>query len=117
MLVLKNFALGFVLLLAASMSASANEFEIKHLMKFIAQSQCMYVRNGKKHTAKDALEHIKKKYEYYSDDIETTEDFIRLSASKSSMSGKPYTVECKGQATITSEEWLTKELIRMRQPA
>lgn len=98
-------------------TAHANEFEIQHLMKFIERSQCTYIRNGESYTGKDALEHIKKKYDYYEDDIKTAEDFIRLSASQSTMSGKPYTVECKGQNTQTSEEWLMQELIRMRQPA
>lgn len=114
---LKKMIVGVFVLLIASMSTYANEFEIKHLMKFIEQSDCMYVRNGEEHTAKDALEHIKKKYDYFLDDIKTAEDFIRLSASKSTISGKPYTVKCKEQPTITSEEWLMQELIRMRQPA
>jgi hypothetical protein len=40
----------------------------------------------------------------------TPEDFIRLSATKSLMSGKPYMVKTKAGQLLKSETWLLKAL-------
>lgn len=104
-----------VFLALASHVAWADSAEIKHLFSFIASTDCEYQRNGKSHTGKEALKHIKKKYDYFRDDIQSTEDFITYSASKSKMSGKQYKVTCPSQPTITSAEWLLTELQLFRQ--
>jgi len=62
------------------------------------------------HNGKEALAHINKKYAYYADDIESTEDFIKYSATKSKMSGKYYTIHCSKTAPIRSNAWLLSEL-------
>lgn len=100
--------------LCLAQTSLANPLEIKQLLNFIEQSNCIYQRNGDDYTGKEALEHIKKKYNYFIDDIKTTEDFIRLSATKSTISGKPYMVKCEGQAIITSEQWLLEALKQLR---
>ncbi|MGK0443793.1 MAG: hypothetical protein ACJA1U_000721 [Bermanella sp.] len=105
------FLIGWIFCL----SAQANQAEIQHLMAFVQQTACEYERNGTRHSGKDALEHIQKKYDYYEDDIQTTEDFIRLSATKSTMSGKEYWVHCPNKKAITSQQWLLDELNRLRQ--
>ena len=63
---------------------------IKYLLSFVENSECTYIRNDKAYTAKEAVSHMKRKYAHFRDDIKTPEDFIRLSASKSLISGKPY---------------------------
>ena len=68
-------------------------------------------------TCAEALGHIKKKYDYFSDDIETAEDFIQYAATKSKMSGKYYLVHCPSQPTIKSQDWLLAELKRYRSSA
>jgi hypothetical protein len=110
----KSLIFSFFLALTSG-SASANPIEIKHLLGFIASTECEYQRNGKAHTGKEALKHIKKKYEYFREDIQSTEDFIAYSATKSKMSGNQYKVSCPGRPTITSAVWLTAELQLYRQ--
>ncbi len=90
--------------------------EIQHLMAFIAESECRFIRNGKEYGPGEARKHIQKKYEYARSRIKTTEDFIRGVANKSSMSGKPYKIRCKNQ-TILCADWLGAELKRFRQKA
>jgi len=88
--------------------------EINQLLDFIQTSSCTFVRNGKQYSSKDALKHIKKKYHYYEDDINTTEKFIELSATKSSMSGKKYQIICAQEEAITSQNWLLHKLAEIR---
>ena len=97
----------------AEPTAAAKE-EIQQLLNFVGQSGCQYIRNKKTHNPDEAVEHITRKYEHYYDDINTAEDFIRLSATASLVSGKPYSIECPGQAPQPSGEWLQTELKRMR---
>ena len=80
------------ILFLSSFAFSSTQTEISHLLKFVSETQCQYERNGTMHTGKEAKNHIQKKYDYYEDDIKTTEDFIRLSATKSYFSGKHYKI-------------------------
>ena len=64
--------------------------EIVHLLAYIKASDCQFIRNSKVYTGKEGLEHVKKKYEYFKKKIETAEDFIKYSATKSELSGKMY---------------------------
>jgi hypothetical protein len=94
---------------------ASTQDEIKHLLSFVATTDCKYERNGTMHNGKQAAEHINKKYEYYYDDIESTEDFIKHSATKSRMSGKHYNIHCSSKAPVKSQDWLLSELKVYRQ--
>jgi Family of unknown function (DUF5329) len=108
----KPFMLG--LLPFTSMAVPTTESEINHLLKFIQSSECQYERNGDKHSGEEAAEHIKKKYHYFKRKIVTTEDFIRLSATKSAVTGNRYRVHCPGAAVQESNQWLFGELRKYR---
>ena len=71
-------------------------------------------RNGSEHDADVAVEHIQRKYDYYRDEIKTTEDFIERSATRSSLSGRAYHVLCPGKKPRSTGEWLKEELERYR---
>ena len=88
--------------------------EVEHLLKFVSQSDCVMVRNGSEHRGEKAVEHIQKKYDYFEDDIKTTEMFIEYSATKSTMSGKYYMIRCPGKEEIRSQDWLLEELADFR---
>ena len=88
--------------------------EVEHLLEFVRQSDCVMVRNGTEHNVEDATSHIQKKYDYFKDDITSTEDFIRLSATKSTMSGKYYTIRCTDKEVIRTQDWLLEELAVFR---
>jgi len=90
--------------------------EIKHLLDYVKKTECTYIRNGSEHNGMDAAAHIKKKYDYFNNKgkIKTAEDFIRLSATKSTMSGRKYMISCPDQAKVESGKWLQAELKRYR---
>ena len=100
--------------LAADVSP-ATQLEIEQLLNFIRNSSCVIDRNGKTYAALKAISHIEKKYAYFEDDIETAEDFIELSATKSTMSGKYYMVRCGADEQIRTREWLMQELRSLRE--
>lgn len=89
--------------------------EVEHLIEFVGSSGCIINRNGTDHPSDKAINHIRKKYDYFRDDIRSTEDFIKYSATKSTLSGKHYTVTCPGYETVTTQQWLLDELARYRQ--
>ncbi len=88
--------------------------EVEHLLNFIASTTCVIDRNGSQHNGPEALVHIKRKYAYFRDDICSTEQFIALSASQSTFSGKAYTVRCGDGKVVTTQEWLLAELGKYR---
>jgi len=87
---------------------------IDHLLEFVRTSDVVFIRNGREHTPAEAANHIARKYDHYRKKIETPEDFIRLSATKSMMSGKPYTVRLADGTVMAAKEWLETELARYR---
>ncbi|WED23226.1 DUF5329 domain-containing protein [Vibrio sp. JC009] len=100
---------------AYGQSESSLQGEIKHLMHFVESSECQFIRNGKAYNGQDAVAHIQRKYDYFKKRIKDTETFIELSATKSTYSNKPYTIQCPGEAVKTSGDWLTAELQAYRQ--
>jgi len=88
--------------------------EVNHLLAFVKNSGCIINRNGTEHTAEKGISHIEMKYDYFRDDIKSTEEFIEYSATKSTMSGDYYTVTCPGKKSINTQDWLMNELKRFR---
>jgi hypothetical protein len=88
--------------------------EVEHLLEFVRQSDCLMIRNGNEHEGEEAASHIQKKYDYFVDDITTTEAFIEYSATKSTISGKYYTVKCPDGKEMRSQDWLLNELAVFR---
>jgi chitinase len=92
--------------------------EVAHLLQYLETSGCQFQRNGTWHPGGKAKQHLKQKFDYLLNKglIETTEDFIRLGASQSSMSGKPYYVRCPEKEIVPSAQWLQTELLQYRKP-
>ncbi len=82
-------------------------------MGVVQNTKCAFERNGDRYSGVDAIKHIQKKYDYYSDDISSAEDFIRLAASKSTFSGKEYYIVCDSAHTKSSQ-WLLDTLHAFR---
>ncbi len=83
---------------------------IEYLLKFVEESECVFIRNGREHDSKKAARHMKRKYEHFKDEIKTPEDFIRLAGTRSTVSGKPYEVRLKNGKEELSSSWLQKAL-------
>jgi len=104
----------FCLISSAPVFGAEMQKEINHLLQFVEHTKCQYERNGKLHSGKEAAGHMKNKYNFYKNDIDSTERFIELSATKSTMSGKFYFVHCPNRPKLRSQEWLLQELNNYR---
>ena len=111
------FMLGLALAQVARAEPSTKvQIEVNFLLGFVEGSGCDFYRNGTWHDSKAAQAHLRDKYRYLvaNDMIHTTEEFIERAATESSFSGQPYEVRCHGGAMLTSNQWLRKELARVR---
>jgi len=96
------------------LAAESLDESIKYLLDYVAKSDATFVRNGQTHTSQEAVNHIKAKYEHFKSEIKTPEDFIRLSASKSLLTGQPYLVRTRDGKAMHLDEWLTQALEKHR---
>lgn len=87
---------------------------IQHLIGHVSESGLVFIRNGDNHTSVEAAQHMLKKYEHYRDEILSPEDFIRLCATRSYLSGKPYLVIVDDGKETPTSRWLTAELENYR---
>ena len=84
----------------------ALESRIEAIFSEVAASGCHFVRNGKAHDSEEAARHMRRKFEHFSDDIDSVERFIELAGTRSLMSGKAYTVRCPGEPERPTADWL-----------
>lgn len=109
---------GLVLLLFLALgtthAANATE-EIEALLTYVAGLDgAKFVRNGGAHSPADAVAHMRLKWSRQKGRIKTAEDFIEHCASKSTVSGKPYTIRFADGRDEESGKVLRTELARMR---
>ena len=107
-------AIPALFLLSAGVYADEVPAEIEHLLTTVGSSDCVFIRNGKRHDAQDAEDHLRMKYRRGKRYAPTTEAFIERLASKSSMSRKLYHIECPGAEPVPSGEWLSQRLAEYR---
>ena len=101
------------LFLPGHVAIAAENDEVAFLLSYIAESDCIFLRNGDKHLAEEASEHLKRKYQHAKGRINSAQDFIDQIASKSSFSGKHYEVLCNNIKSPT-KDWLTEALAEHR---
>jgi hypothetical protein len=110
----KQFLAGILLFMfLSSVSADVPEeqvVEVEHLLNYLADSDCRMIRNGKSYSSKDGAKHMRRKYNYFRDEISSTEEFIEFAGTKSTRSGRLYEVLCIGQEREFSRDWLLVEL-------
>ncbi len=95
-------------------AAESLEQTVNYLIDHVSKSDAMFIRNGVSHTPAEAVNHIKAKYEHFKNEIKTPEDFIRLAASKSLLTGKPYLVRTPDGKETRLDVWLTDALKEYR---
>lgn len=98
---------------ATALAGIATESEVEYLLQFVADSGCTFRRNGDSHDSGAAADHLRMKYQRGRRYAGSAEQFIDRLASKSSWSGKPYTVTCDGR-TEPSGAWLHRALASYR---
>jgi len=103
----------------ADQLTDAAKKEIPHLFSSLETSGCEFYRNGTWHDANAASAHLKKKYQYLLDKelLSSSESFIAMAATKSSISGTPYQVRCGKADTVDSAVWFAKQLDIYRKTA
>ena len=90
--------------------------EIDALLSRLESSGCQFYRNGSWYSGSEAKHHLLNKLDYMEGRItvQSTEQFIDLAASQSSLSGKPYEVKCNDTAAVRSRPWLIGLLASIR---
>lgn len=90
--------------------------EINYLLGFIERSGCKFYRNGSWYDAHRAQSHLRDKYTYLAarGRIKTAEDFVEQAATRSSMSGEEYQIQCEAGPAQPSNRWLRSALLDYR---
>jgi len=115
-----RFLAATLLALVQSMAASAASpqvrAEIDALLARLQSSGCEFNRNGSWHSASDAKAHLLSKLEQLEgrSAVQSTEQFIDLAASTSSVTGTPYLVKCGSAMQVPSGTWLHMQLRSIR---
>ncbi len=85
--------------------------KIDYLLTSIEKMEgAIFIRNGTEHNGKEAAEHLRLKLKKADGKVQTADDFIRLCASKSIISGKPYVVRSSDGKTINAEQYFREKL-------
>ena len=111
-------ALALLLQPAVAAPPAAVQTEIDYLLTSVEKSGCEFYRNGRWYGPGKAESHLRQKYDWLvtRDRIHSTEEFIELAATSSSLSGKPYKVRCGSAESVASSEWLGNLLRAYRSP-
>lgn len=109
------FIITFSCILCVNSVMAGEQEDIEYLLSYVAESNCVFIRNGKEHQSREASEHLAMKYNYVKARIKTADAFINTIASKSSLSRKPYTIRCeKDTQPFPVQQWLTEALAAHR---
>lgn len=89
---------------------------IPRLIQALADSGCQFNRNGAWYDSAKAARHLQRKYDYIQGrgQVASTEQFIELAGTQSSLSGKPYQVRCGSAPAQPSRQWLLERLRQLR---
>ena len=116
-----RFLVGLILWLLLLPSAQAEprlgvQIEVSFLLGYVEGAGCSFYRNGSWYDSRSAQAHLREKYMFLvaRNMINSTDDFIDLVATESSLSGQPYAVKCADGASVSSNRWLREELVRYR---
>jgi hypothetical protein len=101
---------------AASAAPPRTAAEVNYLLDFVDRSGCKFYRNGSWYDSHRAQSHLRDKYNYLAarDRIRSTEDFIEQAATKSSVSGENYQIQCDAGPAVPSNLWLRTALTAYR---
>jgi hypothetical protein len=105
----------FVILALFSGTLNAQDNIEKNKIEFLISSMenlkdAKFIRNGSEYNGQEAAKHLRMKLRRAGDHVQTADDFIRLCASKSYISGKPYMIGLPDGKTIKSEKYFREKL-------
>lgn len=101
---------------SAAPAAPQVHAEIQTLLGRMQANGCQFNRNSSWYSADEARQHLNRKLAYFEERgaIKTTEDFITVAATRTSLSGKQYLVHCTGLGPTESNVWLQEQLKSIR---
>ena len=114
---MRRLYFAILLCLVCAPAAFAEEHmdgEIDHLLETVANSNCVFVRNGNEHGPEAAKDHLSLKRRRGKRYFSSTEDFIDRLASGSSWSGKPYYIRCEDGQQRLASSWFYDVLAEYR---
>ena len=106
-------ALAVLVMFAGAVSAqdTIEKKKIEFLISAVENLKgAQFIRNGTEYNGKEAAEHLRMKLQKTGDRVRTADDFIRLCAAKSLLSGKPYMIRSSDGKTIKSEEFFREKI-------
>ena len=114
----RAFAFGLLscILATSAMAGNATHAEIDALLKKLSDSSCRFQRNGAWYSATQASDHLSRKMKYADRwrRILSAEEFVALIGSRSSDTGRAYSVSCPGGADVDASVWLLSKLAQLR---
>jgi hypothetical protein len=109
-----SFTLFVTLALLSGVVTAQDNIEKKKIEFLLFSAENMkgatFIRNGTEHDAKEAAEHLRMKLQKAGRKVQTADDFIKLCASKSVVSGQPYLIRLSDGKTIKSEQYFREKL-------
>jgi hypothetical protein len=90
---------------------SSQTAKIQYLIASVeALEGATFIRNGREYNSGAASDHLRLKLRMAGNRVKTAEDFIRLCASKSSITGEPYLMRFADRTTVESEVFFRNKL-------
>lgn len=113
---MKKIIVAALMILAVfSSTVSAQNLIEKNKIEFLISSVenlkgAKFIRNGSEYSGQEAAKHLRMKLQRAGAHVQTADDFIRLCASKSYNSGKPYLIRLSDGKPIKAEEYFRAKL-------
>ena len=103
-----------LLALFSGIASALGDREVKRIEYLITSVENLtgakFVRNGKEYDGKQAAAHLRMKLKNTASMVHSAEDFIKICASKSYLSGKPYLIVFPNGQTVPSEAFFRQRL-------
>lgn len=101
---------------SAAKSVSEKE-KIEMLIREVeALPSAMFIRNGVEHSAHEAAEHLRSKWKWAGDSIQSAEQFIEQLGTKSSQTGEPYEIRFSDGDLVPAAKFLRDRLKEINAP-
>ncbi|WP_434340688.1 DUF5329 family protein [Motilimonas cestriensis] len=88
--------------------------EVTQLLLIFDKNKCQIQQGDTQLSSLDSKKLFKKQFKTYQQDIQNTEDFIRLATSRDMLTGEPILLTCNKQSHQSSQDWFNEQLIRYR---
>jgi hypothetical protein len=111
--------LALLAVIAWAQAAERAPLESEKIQYLIASIETLtdaqFIRNGIAYSPRAAADHLRLKLKYAGSNVSSAADFIRLCASASSVTGKPYEIRFSTGRVMNVDEYLRQKLGEFRE--